>query len=295
MRILVTGSSGLVGSALMDTLNQEGHETLHLARGKEADIRWDSLTYAVESPNQLEHLDAVIHLAGEPIIGRWTAAKKRRILDSRVLSTTALAQTLSDLGNKPPTFIVASAVGYYGNRNANLLTEQSTPGTGFLAHVCRTWEAAADMARQTGIRVVHLRFGMLLSPKGGALKTMLMPFKLGLGGRLGPGTQYISWASLDDAVGAIMYALRTPSIEGPVNITTPEPVTNHAFTRALGKALSRPTPFPIPACVLRMALGEMADELLLTSQWVIPHKLIESGYAFRHTDMEKTLRKLLAR
>lgn len=293
MKILITGATGLVGSALIEELTRAGHEMLCLSRGKTADIRWDHATYDIESPDQLERLDAVIHLAGEPIMGRWTAAKKRRIFESRVLSTSKLADTLSQLKDKPSTFICASAVGYYGNRDADLLTEDSAAGTGFLADVCQAWEAAAEPARQAGIRTVHLRFGMLLSPKGGALKTMLPPFKMGLGGRIGPGTQYVSWASLDDAVKIIMHTLQTSSLEGPVNVTTPTPVTNLEFTRALGKALRRPTPFPVPAWLLLVVMGQMADELLLASQQVIPQKLTESGYTFQHTKLEEIFRAIL--
>ena len=294
MKILMSGSSGLVGTSLMALLKGEGHDVRPLVRHGTEGVVWDAQTFQLQSPEQLETMDAVVHLAGESIVGRWSDAKKQRILDSRVKSTAALAGALAGLDKKPAVLVVASAVGYYGDRGAEELTEDSAPGKGFLSEVCTAWEAAADAARQAGMRVVHLRFGMLLSPNGGALKAMLTPFKLGIGGKVGSGNQVVSWASLDDAVGAIHHALITESLEGPVNVVSPAPCTNLELTKALGHALSRPTLFPVPAFAARLAFGEMADALLLASQRVIPKKLTESEYTFKHRDLEHTLQELLA-
>ena len=294
MNILVSGASGLVGSRLLKQLEKDGHKTQRLSRNKSSDAYWDSATYQVTPSAALDDLDAVIHLAGESIVGRWTAGKKERIFQSRVQSTTALAQALAARQEKPDVFIVASAIGYYGDRGEETLTEKSIAGEGFLSEVCKAWEAAADPARAAGIRVVHLRFGMLLSPAGGALKTMLTPFKLGLGGRIGSGAQYVSWASLTDAVGSITHALNNTSIEGPINVVSPNPCTNIELTQALGAALSRPTVFPVPPFAARMVFGEMADALLLASQRVHPEKLSENGYQFQHIDIAETLKTLLS-
>lgn len=249
-------------------------------------------------PGDLEGVDGVVHLAGENIGTRWSAARKARIRSSRVEGTRLLSQTLARMGRRPDVLVSASAVGIYGDRGEETLAENSLPGdasTDFLAAVGREWEAAADPARAAGIRVVHPRFGLVLSPAGGALKKMLLPFKLGLGGRLGSGDQWMSWISIDDAVGAISHVLDTGSFSGPVNLVAPEPVRNRDFTRVLGRVLSRPAPFAIPAAALRLVLGEMADATLLASVRVLPKRLLASGYRFEHPDLETALRHVLRR
>jgi hypothetical protein len=244
----------------------------------------------------LEGLDAIVHLAGEPIAsGRWNAIKKARIRDSRVQGTRLLCDALSHVSRPPAALICASAIGYYGDRGDEVLTESSSNGTGFLAEVCRDWEVATEPARQKGIRVVNTRFGVILSTGGGALAKMLTPFKMGVGGIIGSGRQYMSCISIDDCVGAIVHALNTNSLSGPVNVVGPAPVTNRVFTKTLGKILERPTIFPMPAFAARLAFGEMADELLLGSQRVEPKKLLESGYSFRQGDLETALRHVLVR
>lgn len=295
MKVLIGGSSGLLGATLVPFLQKAGHECTRLVRNGSGGVRWDAQTYALEYPAALDDFDAVIHLGGENIVGRWTVDKKMRIKSSRINSTSALARQLADRPTPPATFIVASAIGYYGDREAEELTEDSAPGDGFLAQVCREWEAAADPARAAGIRVAHMRFGMLLSPDGGALKTMLPPFRMGLGGRIGSGQQYMSWASVDDAAHAIQHVLDTRTVEGALNVVSPEPCTNAAFTKTLGRVLSRPTVFPVPAPMARLAFGEMADALLLASQRVKPARLLDSGFTFAHPALEPALRALLDR
>lgn len=298
MTILVTGSSGLIGSALIPALTREGHRVIRLVRAEpkpgEAAIRWDPEAGAMETTG-LPRLDAVVHLAGENIAGRWTAGKKTRIRNSRVEGTRLLSESLARLPEPPNVLVCASATGYYGDRGEELLREESAPGSGFLAEVCREWEAAADVAVQRGIRVVHLRFGLVLSPKGGALAKMLLPFRMGMGGIVGSGRQYWSWIALDDAVSAIHHALTTDTLRGPVNVVSPHPVTNREFTRTLGRVLGRPTPFPVPAFAARLAFGEMADALLLASARVEPAKLLATGYRFRHPELEGALRHLLGK
>jgi len=300
MNILVSGSTGMVGTALISTLTAAGHEVIRLVRVKSRTpskeiIGWDPAASYIDAAG-LEGLDAVVHLAGEPIASsRWTNEKKARIRDSRVKGTQVLCEALSHLSRPPATLICASAIGYYGDRGDEVLTESSACGTGFLAEVCRDWEAACDPARQKGIRVVHTRFGVILSTKGGALAKMLTPFKMGAGGILGSGQQFMSCISIDDAVGAIIHPLNSTSVTGPLNVVGPTPVTNREFTKTLGKVLGRPTIFPMPAFAARLAFGEMADELLLGSQRVEPKKLLDSGFAFRHRDLETALQHVLAR
>ncbi|MBI5685167.1 MAG: TIGR01777 family protein [Verrucomicrobia bacterium] len=282
MKILLTGSGGLVGSALIPRLTVGGHGITRLSHSQP----W---------PELAGH-DAVVHLAGENIAtGRWTPEKKARIRDSRVQVTRRLCDTVARLASPPRVVICASAVGCYGNRGDELLREESAPGTGFLAEVCRDWEAATKPAADAGIRVVNLRFGVILSAAGGALAKMLTPFKLGVGGVIGDGRQWMSWVALDDAVGVIGDALANDALRGPVNVVAPQPVTNREFTTALGRVLRRPTMFPAPAFALRLALGEMADALLLSSQRVEPAKLVASGYRFRFPELEGALRHLLKR
>lgn len=288
MNCIVTGSSGLVGGALVNALNSRGDQVTRLLRraGPTANdySDWPATVQA------LDRVDAVIHLAGESIAtGRWTTAKKDRILASRVNSTRTLAGALAKLRRRPRVLVCASAIGYYGQRADETLTESSPSGTGFLAEVCRAWETAADAARQSGIRVVHLRFGMILSARGGALGKMLMPFRLGGGGIIGNGRQYWSWVTLDDVVRAILFAVERDQLVGPVNVVSPQPVTNREFTQTLGGVLHRPTVLPMPAVVARLALGEMADELLLASTPVLPAALTRAGFQFQQPKLQEAL------
>lgn len=297
MRILVVGSTGLVGSTLVPLLTTNGHTVVSLTRGKSVPgmsaIHWNPETGELD-PAALEGFDAVIHLAGENIAGRrWSNEQKIRIRDSRVVSTTLLTRVLSNLKQKPKVFLCASAIGYYGNRGDEVCTEESAPGKDFLADVCRDWEKATAPATAAGIRVVNMRIGVVLSPAGGALKKMLTPFKLGLGGVLGSGKQYMSCVAIDDVVGAIHHCLTHEELDGPVNLVAPDPITNYEFTKTMGRVLNRPTIFPAPAFVLKIAIGEMADALLLSSTRVAPKELVKSGYQFRCPTVESALRHVL--
>jgi uncharacterized protein (TIGR01777 family) len=297
MRVLVSGASGLLGSALVPTLSADGHTVTRLVRSAprpgQAEIPWNPAARSIGTP-ALEGLDAVVHLAGDNIAsGRWTAAKKASIRNSRVQGTTVLCEALAQLVKPPTVLLSASAIGYYGDRGETTLREESPPGTGFLADVCQAWEAATAPAAQRGIRVVHLRFGMVLSPAGGALAKMLTPFRLGLGGVVGTGKQYMSWIALDDVLGAIHHALRTETLQGPVNVVAPSAVTNQAFTTTLGKVLRRPTRLPLPAFTVRLMFGEMGDALLLASTRVAPVRLMASGYTFQYPALEQALQHLL--
>jgi uncharacterized protein (TIGR01777 family) len=297
MKIMVTGSSGLVGSRLVSFLSENAHSVFCLVRTSENKrsngIYWNPAQGKLQA-NLLEGLDAVVHLAGENISdGRWSTAKKARILNSRIRSTQLLCKTLATLKQPPHTLISASAMGYYGHREEEVLEENSLAGTGFLAEVTKQWETATTAARQAGIRVVLLRFGMILSTDGGALKKMLTPFRWGLGGRIGEGGQYISWVMLEDVMSVITHALQTKRLQGPLNVCAPYPVTNLEFTKSLGRVLTRPTIFPIPSSLLRLALGEMANELLLASIRMQPKRLLESGYHFQYPHLEAALNKLL--
>jgi uncharacterized protein (TIGR01777 family) len=295
--VAVTGASGTVGIALCAALARSGHAVLRLvrrpARGPD-EIAWDP-GGGVQDRERLEGLDGVVHLAGKSIAGRWTAARKAEIRRSRVEGTRRLCEALAGLARRPAVLVSASAIGIYGDRGNEVLRESSAPGSGFLAEVCREWEAATEPARRAGIRTVVPRFGMILSPAGGALKTMLTPFRLGLGGRLGNGRQFVSWIAIDDAVGVIQHAMRTERLSGAVNAVSPAPVTNAEFTRTLGRALSRPAVLPLPAFAARLALGEMADEMLLASQRALPTRLEDSGYRVMHPRLEEALRHLLRR
>jgi uncharacterized protein len=295
MKVVISGSTGMVGRAVSEALLRRGDQVRYLTRGTTSradDIRWDPQRQQMDLRG-LEGCDAVIHLAGENIAARrWTAEQKRRILDSRVSGTRLLAQTLAGLQHPPEVLLCASAVGFYGHRGDQPLTEKSAPGTGFLSEVCAAWEAAADAARRRGIRVLSLRFGIVLSRGGGVLARMLLPFRLGLGGRVGDGTQYMSWISIDDAMEAMTWLLAA-GITGPVNLVAPAPVTNADFTRALGRVLHRPTPFRVPAFAARLALGEMADSLLLASTRVLPERLLDAGFRFRHADLAAALAAIL--
>ncbi len=302
MRILVTGATGFVGASLVPSLNADGHEVVRMGRSRSpssadaagaAAVVWDPEAGRIEA-SALEGIDAAVHLAGETITGRWTSAKKARIRESRVNGTRLLAETLAGLSRPPKALVCASAIGYYGDRADEILTERSAPGDDFLAAVCREWEEAAAPAARKGFRVSHLRFGVILSTAGGALARMLTPFSLGAGGILGSGRQYMSWISMTDAVGAVKHVLMNDSLAGPVNAVSPNPVTNRDFTRALGRALSRPTLLPMPGFMARLAFGEMADALLLASTRVEPARLIATGYRFHHSDLDSALNDLLS-
>jgi uncharacterized protein len=297
MKVLISGATGLIGSALIPELESGGHQITRLTRSPRSgnDVGWNPDAGEIDA-SRLEGHDAVVHLAGESIgEGRWTQEKKRRILQSRTKGTRLLADTIVNLPEPPNVMVSASAVGYYGDRGNELLREESGPGSDFLAEVCKAWEAAADPAREAGARVVHPRNGVVLSTEGGALARILPIFKLGGGGRIGSGRQWWSWVAIDDVVGAILHALTHDSVEGPVNLGSPNPLTNAGFTRVLGKILNRPTIFPLPAPAARLMLGEVADALLLASQRMEPARLKESGYEFRYPELEGALRHLIGR
>ena len=298
MKVAITGSSGLVGGALAPFLTTGGHEVVRLVRRPPRandEVRWDPEAGVVDAA-ALEGVDAVVHLAGENIAGgRWTEARKARLRSSRVGPTRLLAETLAGLKRKPQVLVSASAIGYYGSRGDAWVIETDAAADDFLGRLSGEWEGAAEAARRAGIRVVHPRIGIVLSPAGGALGKMLLPFKAGLGGVLGPGTQYMSWIALDDLLGVIHHLLDRQDIEGPVNAVAPEPVTNAVFTKTLGRVLGRPTVAPAPAFALRLAFGEMADAALLGSTRVKAERLLATGYRFRFPDLEGALRHLLGR
>src|ERR671912_377950 len=267
MDVLVSGGTGLIGEAVIPELEAGGHRVRRLSREprSEGDIRWDPEAGTIEG--DLNGTDAVVHLAGESIAeGRWTPEKKRHILESRQKGTRLLAERIAALPTPPSVMVSASATGYYGDRGNESLTEESEPGEVSLSRVCQEWEEAASPAREAGVRIVHPRFGIVLSTEGGALGTTLPIFKLGAGGKIGNGRQYWSWIAIDDVVGAILHVLTEDSLEGPVNVTVPDPPTNAEYTRVFGRVLGRPTIFPLPAPVVRIMLGQLADELLLASQ-----------------------------
>ena len=301
MKVLVSGSHGLIGSELVARLAAGGHEPVRLVRGggagRPGQVGWDIGAGRIDA-GALDGVDAVVHLAGEGIgAHRWSAAHKRRMVSSRVEGTRLLAQALAGAGTASSVMVSASAVGYYGDRGDEELTEASPGGQGFLADLCRQWEAATAPAGSAGVRVVHLRSGVVLSPKGGALAKQLPLFRFGLGGRLGPGRQWTSWISLDDEVGAILHALDGANdIRGALNATAPAPVTNAELTRVLARVLRRPAVARVPGVALRAVMGsEMADEMLLAGQRVLPAKLTATGYRFRHTELAGALHDLLAR
>lgn len=295
LRIAVSGASGLIGSALVPFLTTGGHDVLRMVRTRtdaEDAIYWNPETGAIEA-EKLEGLDAVIHLAGEPVYAlRWTEAKKRRILRSRAVGTRLIAEALARLEHPPRLLLSASAIGYYGDRGADVLDEAAPPGAGFLAEVCRAWEAAAVPAAGAGIRTALLRIGVVLSPRGGPLGLLLPWFRLGLGGRVGSGAQYLSWIALDDVLGALYHLLWT-DLDGPVNLTAPVPVPMRDFTRTLAHVLRRPAAVRVPAPVARAAAGEIADDVLLASTRAVPARLQQSGYAFLFSDLEAALRHQL--
>lgn len=292
MKVLIAGSSGLVGKALVEALKKRGDIPLCLVRREarqDNELFWNPLTGTLNK-SQLTDIDAVVNLAGENIAdGRWTAEKKKRMRDSRILTTQNLIRNISTLDKLPQVWINASAVGYYGDTGSIAIDESGPVGKGFLAELCKEWEAAADEAAQLGIRTVKLRIGMVLSPKGGALRKMSPFFKWGLGGKIGSGKQYMSWISIDDLIAMILFALDNQSLSGAINAVSPQPVTNSAFTKAFGKVLNRPTFFPLPAFVARLVFGEMADEVLLMNTQAVPQVMIERGFSFIHPHIEQAL------
>jgi uncharacterized protein len=293
-RILVTGASGPIGTALLASLAPQSQVT-RLVRGtakNEAELSWDPL--APLSAGKVSGFDAVVHLAGESVVGRWTNQKKSAIRDSRVLGTRHLATALAQSEAKPRVLICASAIGFYGDRGDEILGEESARGRGFLAEVCGEWEDASRIASEAGIRTVNVRFGVVLSPKGGALGKMLTPFKLGLGGRIGSGRQWMSWIHVEDIVGGIHHAMQTEALSGPVNLVAPSAVRNAEFTKVLASVLHRPAIFPVPEFALRLAFGQQAaDEMLLASQRVQPGKLGSSGYPFHFPELRSALENLV--
>ena len=298
MKVLISGSTGLIGSALVTLLTDAGHDVVRLVRSAPksdgSEVYWDPESERIDTVG-LEGMDAVVHLAGDNIgSGRWTRDKKARIFDSRVKGTRLLCESLANLNQPPQVLVCASAIGYYGSRGTELMNEGSESGAGFLADVCREWEIATEFIGQAESRVVNLRMGVVLSLAGGPLQKMLPPFKMGVGGTLGNGRQYMSWITLDDAVGAIHHTLVTDSLQGPVNNVAPHPVTNREFTKALGRVLRRPTLFPLPSFGLRLMFGgEMANELFLSSTRVEPARLLETGYTFQYPELEGALRHIL--
>jgi uncharacterized protein len=291
--ILITGATGLIGSRLAQALESAGHVVLRAVRreaSSASEVRWVPERAEIDAA-RLEGLDGVVHLAGANIAGqRWSDSYKQEIRESRVKGTRLIAETLANLTSKPRVFVCASAIGYYGDRGDEELTEDSPPGVGFLPDVCVAWEAACQAARDAGVRTVNARIGVVLSQEGGALKSMLLPFKLGVGGVVGSGRQYFSWMALDDIVSALKFVLDNDSLTGPVNLVSPRAVTNREFTKTLGTVLGRPTILPLPAFAARIALGEMADELLLASNRVLPTKLQGAGFHYAYPELESALR-----
>ena len=297
MKIAVSGATGLIGTALRTALEQRGDDVVPLVRRQlkpgEHVVAWDPERGTIDRAG-LEGIDAVIHLAGENVFGRWTAAKKQRIRASRVAGTKLVSETLASLQRRPATLLAASAIGYYGNRGAEPVTEASAPGDDFLAQVSRDWEAAPAVAARGGIRVVNMRIGVVLTPAGGALATMLPPFRLGLGGWVGSGNQYVSWIALDDIIKAMEHVLDRRDLTGPVNLTAPAPVTNRELAKTLGKVLGRPVLVGVPGFALSLAFGSEGADMLQSGQRVLPERLTASGFRFSFTELEPALRHLLA-
>lgn len=297
LRIVVTGGTGLIGSALVAALREHGHQVQRLTHGPirdATDLHWDP-RHGVLDPEPLEGVDAVVNLAGAPVAERWTSDRKREIRDSRVLGTTLLAHALASLSQPPRVFASGSAIGIYGNRGNDSLDEDSAAGSDFLATVSTEWEAATAPASEAGVRVVLLRTGIVLTPLGGVLQKMLPPFRLGLGGRLGSGAQWISWIALDDEVRAIEFVLALEMLRGPVNLVAPNPVTNAEFAKTLGRVLARPAVAAVPGALFTLAFGQMAQDTALASQLVRPRTLLEAGFSFRHPTLEQALRSSLDR
>lgn len=293
LRVAVTGSSGLVGRSLVPFLSAGGHEVRRLVRSRDrlgpGDVYWSPERGEIDAAG-LDGVDAVIHLAGETVSERWTAEHKRAIRESRLRGTSVLGRALAALPEPPKVLVSASAVGYYGDAGDREIDESSPPGSDFLAGVAREWEGAAVPAAERGIRVVHPRFGVILSPAGGALERLLPPFRLGAGGKIASGRQWMSWVALDDVIGALHFLLFTDSLAGPVNVTSPNPVTNAEFARTLGHVLRRPAIATVPALALKLMFGEMAEVMLLGGQRVLPRRLTAAGFRFRHPTLEEALR-----
>lgn len=291
--IAITGASGLIGRALLARLRLNGKRVRRLVRAPDPkspdDIVWDPMGGSLD-PRLLEGAEAVVHLAGEPIAQRWTGARRDAIRDSRVRGTSLLARAIAALDRKPNAFLSGSAVGYYGDRGDDAVDEESASGTDFLAGVAREWEAATDAARSAGVRVVLLRTGIVLSPHGGALERLLPPFRLGVGGPIGTGRQWMSWIALEDHVRAMEHALATVGLHGPVNLVAPNPVTNAEFAATLGRVLSRPALVPVPALALELAYGEMARATILAGQRVLPKALLRTEFQFAHPTLDQALR-----
>lgn len=298
MKILVSGTSGLVGRALIPALEESGHVVLRLVRHEVRDpgeeMQWHPYAGTIDG-GSLPPFDAVIHLSGESIAGRWDAAKKRAIHDSRIRTTAFLAECMDRMERPPAVWLCASAIGYYGNRGDETLTEDSEAGATYLASVCEDWEKATKPAADRGVRVVNMRFGVVLAKEGGTLPLMMRPFNMGVGGIIGNGRQYLSWITLEDLVAAIVFAIDNDALSGPVNFVAPEPATNREFTKAMGNALKRPTLIRTPAFALRAALGQMAKELILASTRVVPQKLTNAGFEFEHSEIEGALADLSKR
>lgn len=294
-KILVSGTSGPIGAALLPELERAGYSVTRLVRGSHAktgDLSWEAAKPL--PPESVSGFEAVVHLAGESIVGRWTDAKKRKILESRIEGTGHLIESLTRTPQPPRVMVTASAIGYYGDRGEERLREDSASGKGFLPEVCRQWEASAQIAAKAGVRSVQTRFGLVLSSRGGALPKMLPAFRMGVGGKVGSGRQWWSWVQVEDVAGAILHVLKT-EVSGPVNVVAPNPATNAEFTKVLGQVLSRPTIFPVPAFAARLAFGQMADELLLASLRVEPAKLRASAYQFRYPNLKEALSRTLQR
>ena len=296
MRIAVAGASGLIGSALVPAFAAAGHDVLRLVRREPSaadEVFWDPALGTIDTAG-LQGVEAAVGLNGATIGRRWTAARRQEILDSRVASTTLLATALASLEPRPRVLLCAGGVGIYGDRGDEILTEESELGSGFLAEVGRAWEAAADPARAAGIRVVNFRQGVVLSRRGGALERMLTPFRLGLGGRIGGGKQWLSWVATDDLVEGYTFALGRDDLAGPVDLTSPNPVSNRRFVEALGRALRRPTILPLPAFAVRMLFGEMGDAALLQGQRALPARLLDTGFEFRYPEIDAGIEQALA-
>jgi hypothetical protein len=293
-RIVISGASGLIGSALVASLESQGYDVVRLVRRdskKPTDLQWDPMLPI--APELVSGYAAAIHLSGESITGRWTAAKKERIRDSRVISTKNLSDALPKSANPPKVFLCASAIGYYGNRGDEVLTEESAEGRGFLPKVCKEWESATEAASRAGIRTVNLRTGIVLSRNGGALKPILLPFRLGIGGKIGRGRQWWSWIHIEDFVAAVLHLLQSDSVKGPVNMVSPNALTNADFTKTLARVWRRPAILAVPVLATRLIFGEFADEGILASARVEPKALLESGFDFKFSQLESALGDLL--
>ena len=296
MKIIVSGASGLVGSHLVNYLMEKNHQVLRLVRSGESGsekIKWNPSNNFIENLDSLEGIDVAVHLSGENVVGLWTDEKKKRIRNSRINTTKFLVETFSELEKPPKCFICASAVGYYGNRGDEELTEDSSPDSGFLPDICIDWEKEANKAAEVGVRVVNLRIGVVLSKNGGALKMMLTPYKFGLGGVVGSGKQYWSWVSIEDISRIIEFVADNENINGPINTVSPDAITNKEFSDTLAYVLKRPAFLPVPSFLIKLLFGEFGEHALLASTRVLPKKLLDYGFEFKHKELEATLREIL--